>query len=175
MHAADTSLAYSYLDSPIGRLLLAGDAAGLCLIGFPGGKQARRPAPHWRHDKACFGAACAQLRAYFAGELTHFELPLHFAGTAFQKRVWTALRDIPFGATISYGELARRIGRPSASRAVGAANGANPLPIVVPCHRVIGANGSLTGFGGGVATKQALLDHERQCRGGVQQQLDLPA
>ena len=107
----------------------------------------------------------AQLRAYFAGELTRFDLPLHLGGTAFQNTVWTALVDIPVGETVSYGELACRIGRPTASRAVGAANGANPLPIVLPCHRVVGADGSLTGFGGGIETKRTLLAHERRLAG----------
>ena len=102
----------------------------------------------------------AQLQAYFAGELRDFELPLAAEGTPFQQRVWRALCDIPYGETISYGELARRIGQPTASRAVGLANGQNPISIVVPCHRVIGANGSLTGYGGGLARKRWLLAHE---------------
>jgi methylated-DNA-[protein]-cysteine S-methyltransferase len=101
-----------------------------------------------------------QLAEYFAGTRKAFSLPLRPAGTAFQQSVWAALQEIPFGATLSYGELARRIGQPAAARAVGAANGANPLPIVVPCHRVIGADHSLTGFGGGLATKRFLLAHE---------------
>ncbi len=107
-------------------------------------------------------------------ELTRFDLPLRFAGTAFQKTVWRALIDIPFGETISYGALAATIGRPSASRAVGAANGANPLPIVAPCHRVIGADRSLTGFGGGLETKSFLLDHERRVAGREGNQRLLP-
>jgi methylated-DNA-[protein]-cysteine S-methyltransferase len=105
-------------------------------------------------------AARAQLDAYFAGEITSFDLPLSPRGTPFQQRVWAALRDIPFGETTSYGELARRIGDPKAVRAVGAANGRNPLPLVVPCHRVIGADGSLVGFGGGMDRKRWLLQHE---------------
>jgi methylated-DNA-[protein]-cysteine S-methyltransferase len=108
-----------------------------------------------------FGTAVDQLRAYFAGVLSRFDLPLHFGGTPFQNAVWTALRGIPYGETISYRVLAERIGRPTACRAVGAANGTNPLPIVIPCHRVVGADGSLTGFGGGIETKRALLDLER--------------
>src|SRR5262249_31221022 len=104
----------------------------------------------------------AQLAAYFAGELTLFDLPLAPHGSAFQLGVWEQLRRIPYGETISYGELARRIGDQSAARAVGAANGQNPLPIIVPCHRVIGADGSLTGFGGGIATKKFLLEHEQR-------------
>lgn len=103
-----------------------------------------------------------QLEEYFAGDRREFDLPLAARGTEFQHRVWAELRRIPFGETISYGELATRIGKPTASRAVGAANGRNPLPVVVPCHRVIGSDGRLTGFGGGLPTKQALLDLERR-------------
>lgn len=160
MDQSNNALAYGYLDSPVGRLLLAGDDTGLHRIAFPAGKRAGRPPPHWRRDDDVLGEAMEQLRAYFAGALTRFDLPLRFSGTGFQNTVWSALRDIPYGETVSYGELARRIGRPTASRAVGAANGANPLPIVVPCHRVVGADGSLTGFGGGVAAKRFLLRHE---------------
>jgi O-6-methylguanine DNA methyltransferase len=108
---------------------------------------------------------CAQLGAYFRGERRSFDLPLSMAGTPFQQRVWQALRDIPFGETVSYGEVARRIGAPDAFRAVGAANGQNPVPIIVPCHRVIGASGALTGFGGGIERKRWLLDHERAVSG----------
>jgi len=152
------------MESPVGRLLLAGDAAGLKLIGFPGGSRARRPAADWRRDDGGFDEARRQLQAYFRGALTRFDLKLAPEGTPFQLAVWRALREIPYGETRSYGELARAIGRPSASRAVGAANGANPLPIVVPCHRVIGSSGSLTGFGGGLETKAALLALERRDR-----------
>lgn len=154
-------LAYTRIDSPVGSLMLAGDDDSLQYVGFPAGKRSRQPLDSWRREDALFGETIRQLRAYFAGELTAFELPLQFNGTAFQKLVWSALRDIPYGETRSYGELAEGIGRPTASRAVGAANGANPLPIVVPCHRVIGANGALTGFGGGVETKAFLLRHEQ--------------
>jgi len=156
---------YTYLDSLVGRLLLAGDEAGLRLICFPSEQDERMPAPGWRHDEAPFAEAMRQLRAYFAGELKDFDLPLAPEGTAFQLSVWQALRRIPYGETVSYGEVARAIGRPSASRAVGAANGSNPLPIVVPCHRVIGSTGKLTGFGGGLDTKAALLALERRGRG----------
>lgn len=134
------TLAFGYLESPVGALLLAGDEACLHSISFPTGSRLVEPRQEWRRDDALFKEAFSQLSAYFAGELTEFDLPLHFAGTAFQKTVWQALIGIPFGETMSYGELARAIGRPSASRAVGAANGANPLPIVAPCHRVIGAD-----------------------------------
>jgi methylated-DNA-[protein]-cysteine S-methyltransferase len=133
----------------------------LACIGFPSGKGAVTPGADWQRDDAAFGQARAQLGAYFAGRLTRFDLELAPRGTAFQRQVWQALTEIPPGTTIAYGELARRIGRPSASRAVGAANGANPLPIVVPCHRVIGASGALTGFAGGLDTKRFLLALER--------------
>jgi len=159
------TLAYAYLDCPIGALLVAGDEAGLHNISFPRGEQAASPAETWRHDEAHFEQAFAQLRAYFGGELTTFDLPLHFTGTAFQKTVWRALMDIPFGETVSYSTVADAIGLPTACRAVGAANGANPISIIAPCHRVIGADRSLTGFGGGLDTKQFLLDHERRVTG----------
>ena len=152
---------YTYYTSPVGSLLLAGDAQGLSLIAFESGG---RPAPAgagWRDDPAALRPALEQIGAYFAGELTEFDLTLAPAGTGFQRQVWGALREIPYGQTLSYGELARRIGRPGASRAVGAANGANPLPVVIPCHRVIGSDGGLTGFGGGLDVKLWLLDHER--------------
>ena len=153
-------LAYAHLPSPIGPLLLAGDAEALHLLSFPEGRRARQPLESWRRDDRLFAAHAAQLDAYFAGELRDFDLPLAPAGTAFQQAVWTALRRIPYGAVASYGRIAADIGRPTASRAVGAANGANPLPIIVPCHRVIGAAGALTGFGGGLETKRFMLDHE---------------
>ena len=152
---------YSHMDSPVGRLLLAGDERGISLISFPTGSRARAAEPGWRKDRGPFVEAERQLSAYFAGELTEFDLPLAPEGTPFQLSVWQALCRIPYGETVSYGAIADAIGRPSASRAVGAANGANPLPIVVPCHRVIGSTGKLTGFGGGLDTKAALLGLER--------------
>jgi methylated-DNA-[protein]-cysteine S-methyltransferase len=145
------------IDSPIGRLLLAGEGDGLIQLGFQCGPRPLRPADSWIADAAPFEAPIAQLTEYFAGRRRAFDLRLAPRGTEFQRRVWRALTDIPYGKTISYGELARRIGRPGASRAVGLANGANPLPIVVPCHRVIGADGTLTGFGGGLPIKRKLL------------------
>jgi methylated-DNA-[protein]-cysteine S-methyltransferase len=151
---------YTYLDSPVGPLLLAGDEDELTLISFPTGSREQKPRPGWHEDATPFAAVIRELNEYFAGERRVFTVKLKPAGTSFQLAVWQALRAIPYGETISYGELARRIGRPSANRAVGAANGANPLPIIVPCHRVIGANGSLTGFGGGVETKRFLLGLE---------------
>ena len=152
-----SALYYTFYSSPIGNLLLAGDDSALHRIGFPSGSRARRPDAEWQLDPAPFVEAERQLQAYFAGELRCFDLPLCFDGTEFQNQVWRALCDIPWGETITYSELARRVGRPTASRAVGAANGANPLPIIAPCHRVIGADGSLTGFGGGLDTKRFLL------------------
>ena len=147
---------YSYLETPIGTLLVAGDEA-VRQIRFPN-RTPHRPDPTWTESaRGVIGEAKRQLGEYFAGRRTEFQLPLAPAGTEFQRRVWRHLQEIPYGQTISYGELARRTGNPKASRAVGAANGSNPIPIVIPCHRVIGANGKLTGFGGGLPTKEALL------------------
>ena len=157
-----TTMEYEYLDSPIGRLLLVADAGGLHHIDFQRHDQGARLRPDWQRSRRFLGAAIEQLQAYFAGERLAFDLPLRASGTDFRRRVWSELVRIPYGETISYGDLARRVGDAGASRAVGAANGANPLPIVVPCHRVIGANGKLTGFGGGLPIKQWLLDHERR-------------
>ncbi len=174
MRRSNADIRYAYFDSPVGRLLVAGDAGQLHLISFPTEGRAYEPRAGWRRDDSLFADAFAQLSAYFAGELTRFDLPLRRAGTAFQNKVWTALCDIPFAETISYGELASRIGKPTASRAVGGANGANPLPIVVPCHRVIGADRSLTGFGGGVEIKRFLLAHEQSVSPGEGLQGSLP-
>jgi methylated-DNA-[protein]-cysteine S-methyltransferase len=143
------------LDSPIGPLLVASREGGLAEIRFNGRREALPPG--WQYVDALEGDAVPQLRAYFAGELRTFDLPLAPEGTPFQRAVWEALRAIPYGTTCSYADLARRIGRPAAVRAVGAANGKNPLPIVVPCHRVIGSDGTLTGYAGGLSVKRALL------------------
>ncbi|MEM6707159.1 MAG: methylated-DNA--[protein]-cysteine S-methyltransferase [Pseudomonadota bacterium] len=151
---------YAVLPSPVGDLVLSSDSETLQQIWFTQGKGAAKVEDRWQRDDAAFAEAQRQLSAYFAGDLNQFELELEPRGTAFQCAVWNALRAIPFGETRSYGELAQAIGRPKAVRAVGAANGANPLPIVVPCHRVIGANGTLTGFGGGLRAKQWLLARE---------------
>jgi len=151
---------YTYVDSPLGDLLLAGEEGALRLVSFPRGRMRRSPEQGWTEEAAPFRAAAKQLGEYFAGTRERFELVLEPVGTEFQLAVWQALRRIPYGRTWSYAELAQRIGRPRAMRAVGAANGANPLPIVVPCHRVIGADGSLTGFGGGLPAKQLLLELE---------------
>jgi methylated-DNA-[protein]-cysteine S-methyltransferase len=151
---------YDYLATPIGKLLLAADAQGLREVWFETGKHRKQPAPDWQHQPAKLAFARKQLEEYFAGERQTFNLPLHPLGTTFQVQVWHTLANIPYGTTISYAELARRIGQPLAVRAVGAANGRNPLPIVLPCHRVIGSDGSLTGFGGGLPTKRFLLGME---------------
>jgi methylated-DNA-[protein]-cysteine S-methyltransferase len=152
---------YDYVDTPIGAVLIAGDADAIRRIAFPKNRKPVRPGPGWeRSARGPVGEAVRQLREYFAGRRTGFDLPLAPEGTSFQRAVWRQLQDIPYGGTISYGELARRVGNPKASRAVGSANGANPLPIVIPCHRVIGADGKLGGFGGGLPIKQALLELE---------------
>jgi methylated-DNA-[protein]-cysteine S-methyltransferase len=129
-------------------------------MAMDGQRHAPAPAPGQRRDDRWFVGIVDQLEAYFAGELTTFDMPLKLSGTHFQLRVWSELQRIPYGETISYGELARRLGNPAAVRAVGLANGRNPITIVVPCHRVIGADGSLTGYGGGLERKAWLLDHE---------------
>jgi len=152
---------YTRVDSPVGELLVAGDGEALHWIGFQGSAPDRPPGPSWEERPRRLAPVLSQLRDYFRRRRRNFELNVALDGTPFQRKVWRALQDIPYGETISYGEVARRIGRPSASRAVGAANGRNPIPIVIPCHRVIGSNGSLTGFGGGLAIKEALLALER--------------
>ena len=157
---------YDDMSTPIGTLRLVADAQGLREVWFETGRQQKAPAPTWVHSSRALAFARVQLEEYFAGERQDFELPLHPLGTPFQLAVWAELGRIPYGVTISYGELARRIDQPAAVRAVGAANGRNPLPIIVPCHRVIGSDGSLTGFGGGLPTKRFLLAMEdRVARG----------
>jgi len=154
---------YAYLDTPIGTLLIAGDSDAVERIAFPRRGKAVRPEPGWQESqRGAVGEAMGQLREYFAGKRASFDLPLAPQGTEFQRAVWRQLQGIPYGETISYGELARRIGNPKASRAVGSANGANPLPIVIPCHRVIAGDGTLGGFGGGLPTKQTLLALEQR-------------
>lgn len=148
---------YTYLDSPIGRLLLVGDGHALHRIGFPVGRAAMTPESDWLRRNGVFQEVISQLNAWFAGELHQFDLPLAPQGTPFQQRVWKALLGIPYGETRSYGDIARQIGKPTASRAVGAANGLNPIPIIIPCHRVIGSSGQLVGFGGGLPAKKRLL------------------
>jgi methylated-DNA-[protein]-cysteine S-methyltransferase len=147
--------------SPIGELVLVGDESHLTKLLLPE-HHGQPPTIDniWVETRSRFTGAIAQLDAYFAGELTDFDLPLAPAGTAFQMRVWEALLQIPYGTTATYGEIAARIGQPTAMRAVGLANGRNPLAIVIPCHRVIGAGGGLTGYGGGLDRKRWLLDLE---------------
>jgi len=154
-------LDYTYYHSPVGELLLAGTPQALYLISFPEGSRAKKPKRGWLENTQTFAPAIKQLEEYFAGTRLVFDLPLELVGTDFQKQVWQALTTIPYGETTSYGEIAKRVKRPKASRAVGAANGANNLPIILPCHRVIGANKTLTGFGGGLPTKEFLLRHEQ--------------
>lgn len=157
------------VDSPVGPLLLTSDGISLTRLLF-----AAEPDPTWSTEPCdVLDRAVAQLDEYFHGARTEFDLPLDPSGTPFQVTVWQALRDIPYAETINYGELAARVGNPRASRAVGLANGRNPLSIVVPCHRVIGANGSLTGYGGGLDRKRTLLDLERRTSGAGAAQLEL--
>jgi methylated-DNA-[protein]-cysteine S-methyltransferase len=152
---------YRTIDSPIGSLTLAGH--GRVLTNLRMVDQTYEPnRADWSPDPRGFDGAVDQLAAYFAGELTDFDIELDLAGTEFQRRVWKALLTIPYGHTRSYGEIAEQIGAPGAARAVGLANGHNPIAIIVPCHRVIGANGSLTGFGGGLGRKRTLLELEKQ-------------
>jgi methylated-DNA-[protein]-cysteine S-methyltransferase len=163
---------YTHVDTRIGQLLIAGDRDELRHIAFPPAAFAardargarpgeiREPAEEWVHDARALREASGQLSAYFSGKLKRFDLALKPAGTAFQQKVWAALQEIPYGERWSYRELAKRIGQPKACRAVGAANGRNPIPIVIPCHRVVGSDGQLTGFAGGLETKRLLLDLE---------------
>lgn len=150
-------LSYTTMKSPIGPLLLAGDDDGLRLVYFSTGRKPKSPERDWTENKAPFKEVIRQIDAYFDGKLKQFDLPLAMKGTRFQLLVWKNLQQIPYGETVSYGEIARRIGSPDAARAVGLANGSNPIPIIVPCHRVIGSNGDLTGFGGGLPVKKKLL------------------
>lgn len=148
------------VDSPVGALTLAGRDERLMHLRMV--DQTYEPNHDgWERDGGAFPDAVEQLEEYFAGERTAFDFPLELVGTAFQRRVWAALQTIPYGETRSYGDIARQIGAPGAFRAVGLANGHNPVGIVVPCHRVIGANGSLTGYGGGIDRKRTLLEMEK--------------
>ncbi|MBJ7467073.1 MAG: methylated-DNA--[protein]-cysteine S-methyltransferase [Mycolicibacterium sp.] len=155
-----TGMQFRCVDSPVGVLTLAGVDGRLEHLRME--EQTYEPnRAGWQIDDSAFPDAVEQLTAYFAGTLTEFDLDLHFRGTPFQRRVWEALLTIPYGQTRTYGEIALQVGSPTAFRAVGLANGHNPIGIIVPCHRVIGANGSLTGYGGGLNRKKALLDMER--------------
>jgi methylated-DNA-[protein]-cysteine S-methyltransferase len=156
---------FSELASPIGKLMLCASGNGLSGVHMDNHPPSREPS--WRRDDECLADARRQLDEYFAGSRTVFDLELDLAGgTSFQQRVWAALLSIPYGESVSYAEIARRIGQPTATRAVGLANGRNPVCIIVPCHRVIGANGSLTGYGGGLDRKRLLLAHEQQYKQG---------
>lgn len=156
-----TPLQFRRIPSPVGPLLLVADDQALRVIEFENPRHPIKPSPHWQAgDTVVIRLAEQQLGEYFRGDRRHFDLPLAPVGTDFQRQVWATLAGIPYGQTISYAQLAQRVDKPSAMRAVGAANGRNPLPIVLPCHRVIGADGSLTGFGGGLPTKQYLLQLE---------------
>ncbi len=171
---ATTRLFTGELDTPIGRLQLATSVRGLCFVGlphasgagFPGFAARHYPGVSREHAFAPLRAAARQLLEYLEGKRRAFDLALDCRGTAFQRLVWTALREIPYGETCSYGELARRLNRPSAARAVGAANGANPLALVIPCHRVVTASGGIGGYAGGVPLKKRLLAMERAELGG---------
>jgi methylated-DNA-[protein]-cysteine S-methyltransferase len=160
----DKTVLYRQLSSPLGKLLLTSD--GQALTGLFMTRLAEGSAPEfgstWRQSDEPFRAVCAQLTAYFEGEAHGFDLAMELAGTPFQKRVWRELCSIPYGCAISYAELARRIGQPGSSRAVGGANGRNPISIIVPCHRVIAADGGLGGYGGGLDRKRWLLEHEAE-------------
>ncbi len=162
------TLSFTHVASPVGRLVLVKSAAGLVRLQFDDGEA---PDPAWRRDPVAFREESAQLEAYFAGDRACFDLALAPRGTPFQLRVWRALARIPFGCTATYAEIARAIGSPKASRAVGAANRVNPFAIVVPCHRVIGASGDLTGYAGGLDRKRWLLEHERGARGAGEREL----
>ncbi|WP_028238948.1 methylated-DNA--[protein]-cysteine S-methyltransferase [Stutzerimonas azotifigens] len=165
---------YSEMNSPVGNLLLLGDGTALTGL-YMHDQKYRPPLPAGcRRDDRLFAPVRAQLEAYFAGERRRFDVRLSPRGTPFQQAVWQALCDIPYGATESYGALAARIGRQGASRAVGLANGHNPIGIIVPCHRVLGADGSLTGYGGGIERKRWLLDCERRHAAAGQLSFDLP-
>jgi methylated-DNA-[protein]-cysteine S-methyltransferase len=155
-------LLYTQLHSPIGELLLVGDGEALHRLHMLDGPHPIAIDEQWQRAEHAFAETRSQLAQYFAGERTDFELALHMEGTPFQRSVWEALREIPYGQTASYGEIARRVGQPGAARAIGITNARNPISVIVPCHRVIGANGTLTGYGGGLQRKRFLLDLEQQ-------------
>ena len=152
---------YCYYDSPIGRMLLVGTEAELEELNFPNYTENKHVPREWTEDESVFTEPLRQLNEYFAGKRQEFNLAIAPQGTPFQQQVWRELCKIPFGETASYQTIAERMGKPKACRAVGMANGKNPLPIIIPCHRIIGKDGSMTGFGGGLALKRQLLDLER--------------
>lgn len=157
---------YTTLASPLGELLLLSDGEALTGLYLEGHRGGPARSADWRRDDGPFQAARAQLEAYFAGELQSFDVPVALRGTEFQRLVWSELQRVPYGATVTYGELAARVGRASAVRAVGAANGRNPVSIIVPCHRVVGADGTLTGYAGGLERKRWLLAWEAKVLAG---------
>ena len=159
-----SNLIYTTIDSPIGELLLVGDGHSLQRVSMQGGRRPTAVNPAWERRDGAFQAVRQQLDEYFEGSRRAFEVPLRLIGNEFELSVWEALCEIEYGETASYGEIAARIGHPSAARAVGLANGRNPVALIVPCHRVIGADGSLTGYGGGLERKQFLLDLEKGIR-----------
>jgi methylated-DNA-[protein]-cysteine S-methyltransferase len=156
----EQQLAYTTVESPIGELLLLGDESSLHGLYMQEGRKPRKVASHWLRAAAPFEGVQSQLEEYFAGERSEFDVDLTMQGNPFEQRVWSALREIPYGETTSYGEIAKRIGSPTAARAVGLANGRNPVAVIMPCHRVIGADGGLTGYGGGIERKRLLLELE---------------
>jgi methylated-DNA-[protein]-cysteine S-methyltransferase len=158
---------YSYVESPLCRIVVQGDGQFITGLHMPSHRHWSDIGPDWQEADEPFHAIRQQLNEYFAGQRQEFDLPLKLAGTPFQQRVWQELVRIPFGKTITYAQLAQRVGKPTAFRAVGSANGRNPISIIVPCHRVIGADGTLTGYGGGVDRKQWLLDWERGATKGI--------
>jgi len=156
---------FTSIDSPFGEVMIAGDETALHRVDFQAGNQPIIPQPDWIPDARPLKAAAQQLRDYFAGRLTRFNLPLAPRGTTFRKKVWSQLTQLPYGEVISYRDLAVRVGNPKACRAVGAANGANPICIIIPCHRVICSDGRLTGYAGGISIKEGLLELERRGAG----------
>lgn len=157
---------YSTIDGPLGRMIVKGDGQFVTGLYLPQHKGWRGLEASWQQSDALFTSLRQQLAEYFAGERRQFDVPLRLAGTPFQQHIWQELLHIPFGTTITYADLARRVGKPSAARAVGHANGCNPISILVPCHRVIGVAGKLTGYAGGIEKKQWLLAWERSCCAG---------
>ncbi|MBV9580401.1 MAG: methylated-DNA--[protein]-cysteine S-methyltransferase [Chloroflexi bacterium] len=151
---------YAVIASPIGDLVAWGETEALAGLGFADSPRSVRVDPAWSRDDSGFPEVAEQLEAYFGGRLTAFDLRLQVRGTTFQQRVWEMVRTIPYGTTVTYGELAAELGKPRAMRAVGSANGSNPISIIIPCHRLVGVDGSLTGYGGGLERKRWLLGHE---------------
>ena len=154
-------LIYTIIDSPIGELLLLSDGEALRGLYMQDGRKPATISPSWVCSTEPFAAVTEQLNEYFAARRTVFDIPLTLEGAPFEREVWHALEEIPYGETVSYGEIARRVSQPSAARAVGLANGRNPIAVIVPCHRVIGADGTLTGYGGGLERKRLLLELEQ--------------